>query len=192
LDGDDMTNAGNRLMTQAELGRLLDVYGGDRSRWPAEARAAAGHLVARDREAAARLAEAEALDRILERAPLPSLAREAALIDRIVAAALRSPRVVPAEGQAAAPHFEPLVRPANDPRGGAVAHGSARVRAFASSGVNQMAGLLAACLALGVYLGVSNLVQGTIPLVAEMTGIVLTGSNGALLAQVDALDEDLL
>ena len=45
-------------------------------------------------ERAGSLAEAEALDRVLERAPLPSLAIEAALAERIVAAAQRSPRIV--------------------------------------------------------------------------------------------------
>ena len=48
-------------MTIAEFERLLDVYGSDRTRWPVEARASAGHLVARDRAARRLLAEAEAL-----------------------------------------------------------------------------------------------------------------------------------
>ncbi len=55
------------------------------------------------RKARRLLAEAEALDRVLERAPLPALAIEAALADRIVAAAQRSPRIVKiAAAQAAA------------------------------------------------------------------------------------------
>ena len=72
----------NNSMTNADFERLLDVYGSDRTRWPVEARASAGQLVARDRAARRLLAEAEALDRALERAPLPSLAEEAALADR--------------------------------------------------------------------------------------------------------------
>src|SRR5262249_57354315 len=55
-----------------------------------------GRLVARDGTARRLVAEAEALDKTLERAPLPSLAAEAALADRIIAAARRSPRMVPA------------------------------------------------------------------------------------------------
>ena len=89
-----MKNTSNTGMTLADFERLLDVYGGDRTRWPAEARAAAAQLVARDARARGILAEAEALDRVLERAPLPSLAIEAALAERIVAAAQRSPRIV--------------------------------------------------------------------------------------------------
>ena len=68
-----MSNTSN-TMTIAEFERLLDIYGSDRTRWPVEARASAGHLVARDRAARRLLAEAEALDRALERAPLPTLA----------------------------------------------------------------------------------------------------------------------
>ena len=88
-----MNNTSN-TMTIAEFERLLDVYGSDRTRWPVEARASAGQLVARDRAARRLLAEAEALDRALERAPLPTLAQEAAIAERIVAAARRSPRIV--------------------------------------------------------------------------------------------------
>ncbi len=46
--GADMTNTSNTGMTLADFERLLEVYGGDRTRWPAEARAAAAQLVARD------------------------------------------------------------------------------------------------------------------------------------------------
>src|SRR5215470_16568610 len=89
-----MTGLGNS-MTLLEFERLLDVYGSDRTRWPVDARASAGQLAARDPAARRLLGEAEALDRVLERAPLPSLASEAALAARIVAAAQRSPRMVP-------------------------------------------------------------------------------------------------
>src|SRR5215470_13350834 len=88
-----MTGLGNS-MTLLEFERLLDVYGSDRTRWPVDARASAGQLAARDPAARRLLGEAEALDRVLERAPLPSLASEAALADRIIAAAQRTPRMV--------------------------------------------------------------------------------------------------
>ena len=88
-----MISLGN-TMTLPEFERLLEVYGSDRTRWPVEARASAGQLTARDPAACRLLIEAEALDRILVRAPLPSLASEAALAERILAAAQRSPRMV--------------------------------------------------------------------------------------------------
>ena len=89
-------------MTLPEFERLLEIYGSDRTRWPVEARTSAGQLTARDPAACRLLLEAEALDRILERAPLPSLASEAALAERIIAAAQRSPRMVRTEGVASA------------------------------------------------------------------------------------------
>ncbi|MBO0765496.1 MAG: hypothetical protein J2P50_13030, partial [Hyphomicrobiaceae bacterium] len=58
----------------AEFEGLLDIYGADRTRWPADARAAAAHLAARDVDACQLLAEAKALDRVLQSAPVPALA----------------------------------------------------------------------------------------------------------------------
>jgi hypothetical protein len=181
-----MTNTSN-TMTIAELERLLDVYGSDRTRWPVEARANAGHLVARDRAARRLLAEAEALDRALERAPLPTLAQEAAMAERIVAAARRTPRIVAGAGvEAGRPpvtvgdnivQLPALRRP--------------RQWLSAKTAFGGVASALAASLALGVLLGLSNLSQGLLPAVEQMTGIAL-GSNGAVVAQVDLLDEDLL
>lgn len=181
-----MTNTSN-TMTIAELEQLLDVYGSDRTRWPVEARANAGHLVARDRAARRLLAEAEALDRALERAPLPTLAQEAAMAERIVAAARRTPRIVAGAGVEAG---RPPVT---------VGHNIVQLPALrrprqwlsAKTAFGGVASALAASLALGVLLGLSNLSQGLLPAVEQMTGIAL-GSNGAVVAQVDLLDEDLL
>jgi hypothetical protein len=176
----------NNNMTIAEFERLLDVYGSDRTRWPVEERACAGQLVARDRTARRLLAEAEALDRTLERAPLPSLAKEAALADRILMAARRSPRMVAAgkvEAVGGAGRQAGNVVPLPASRG----RGPARSRtAFGSA-----AGVLAASLALGVFLGLSNLSQGVLPALEDVTGITL-GNGGHVVAQVDLLDEDLL
>src|SRR5712671_4438213 len=138
-----MTSMSNNTMTIADFERLLDVYGSDRTRWPVEARASAGQLVARDKAARRLLAEAEALDRTLERAPLPSLAGEAALADRILTAARRSPRMVPTV-KTDAPLMTPraidnVVRLPNPP---ARSHWLTRT-AFGSSA----AGMLAASLA---------------------------------------------
>jgi len=173
----------NNGMTIADFAHLLDVYGSDRTRWPVEARACAGQLVARDKAARRLLAEAEALDKTLERAPLPSLAAEAALADRIIATARRSPRMVPAANMSAA--GRPRVA-SNVVR----LHGLARPR-WLPTGLASAAGMLAASLALGVFLGVSNLSQGMVPVLEDMTGISL-GVQTRAVAQVDLLDEDLL
>jgi hypothetical protein len=181
-----MSNTSNTTMTIAEFERLLDVYGSDRTRWPVEARAGAGQLVARDRAARRLLAEAEALDRALERAPLPSLAKEAELAERIVAAARRSPRMVPTFRSETAGRD-------NGPAGRNVV----RLRTWRGPpqwltrpAMGGAAGVLAASLLLGVFLGLSSLSQGVVPVLEQMTGIHLPG--GQVVAQADLLDEDLL
>jgi len=169
-----MTNATNDDMTLAEFERLLDVYGSDRSRWPVTARASAGQLVARLAVARRLLAEAEGLDRVLERAPMPTLAREAALAERILVAARRSPRMV----AAAAPGPTGVPAPAAAPPVQRWPFGSA-------------AGALAASLMLGVLIGLSSLSQSILPALEQMTGITLSSPPTGV-AQVDLLDEDLL
>jgi hypothetical protein len=179
--GADMSNNPSNTMTIDEFERLLDVYGSDRARWPVEARAGAGHLVARDQAARRLLAEAEALDRTLERAPLPTLAQEAAIAERIVAAARRTPRIVSvARGEVGRPAtVRDAVQPASE---------SAQPRWLATrTAFGGLAGALAASLVLGVLLGLSNLSQGVVPAVEQMLG-----SSGSVVAQVDLLDEDLL
>jgi hypothetical protein len=174
-----MTHSGNN-MTIADLEHLLDVYGSDRTRWPVDARAGAGQLATRDKAARRLLGEAEALDRVLERAPMPSLAREAALADRIISAAQRSPRIVRLE-EASAPAgtSENVIR-----------WPGARSRSqWLRSDAGRVAGLFAASLLCGIYFGLSNLAQGALE---DVAGITLGTSSGPTLAQLDPLDEDLL
>jgi hypothetical protein len=173
-----MTSMSNTSMTLAEFERLLDIYGGDRTRWPIEARAAAAHLVARHRDARRLLAEAEVLDRVLESAPLPALAIEAALAERIVAAAQRSPRIVTIGG-AGPPRVEK-------------APGLPAVRAAATRPPLLhrkvgAAGLLVASLMFGVVIGRTSLPQQVLPELAELAG--LSSDNLSRLAQQE---EDLL
>jgi hypothetical protein len=183
-----ITIMSNSNMTLAEFERLLDIYGGDRARWPTEARAGAAQLVAREGTARRLLAEADALDRALERAPLPTLASEAALADRIVAAAQRSPRMVPSTHAAT----ETTVT-AQTGRGQVIRWPRARTRwgDLARSQTGRAAGLLAACLLFGVFIGLINPPQGMLPVMAEMTGLSLD-SSGYTLTQLDGLDEDLI
>jgi hypothetical protein len=178
----DMTNKNISSMSLADFEWLLDVYGGDRARWPAEKRAAAAQLVARDGEARRLLAEAEGLDRVLERAPLPALAAEAALADRIVAAAKRSPRVVSIAPRwsGRASQAQVLASAPRPVRRGwmGFAHGRA-----------SAAGFLAASLIGGVLLGLSSPPQSVVPQLADLVGLDRSGYN---LAQVDPFDEDVL
>jgi len=171
-----MTGLGNS-MTLLEFERLLDVYGSDRTRWPVDARASAGQLAARDPAARRLLGEAEALDRVLERAPLPSLASEAALAARIVAAAQRSPRMVPAAEPLATDEARSRAL-AGRPRA-TVVELAQRRRWLHRSPAGRAAGLLAACLMLGVFLGAAAVPQPLIPALEDFTGISMGNANPA-------------
>jgi hypothetical protein len=159
-----MTTMSNMSMTLAELGQLLDVYGADRGRWPANMRAPAAQLVARDVEARRLLAEATALDRVLESAPMLALEVEAALAERIVAAAQRSPRIVKLEesrpAAAAATPLKAAALPAVKP---------GRRRPWLLGREARAVGFLAASLVVGVVLG-TELTPQILPELADMAG----------------------
>jgi hypothetical protein len=184
-----MANTSEDDMTLPEFERLLEVYGSDRSRWPVAARASAGQLVARTAAARRLLAEAECLDRVLGRAPLPTLAREAALAERILTSARRSPRMVPAVAGAAQPTARTV--------GGVAPNGGLRTqpRWLASKAAfGSAAGALAASLTIGVLIGLSSVSQSILPAVEQMIDMTLstTSTAGTQGSQVDLLDEDLL
>lgn len=177
-----MTNMSNTGMSLVDFERLLEVYGGDRTRWPAEERAAAAQLAVRDEKARRVLAEAEALDRVLERAPLPSLAVEAALAERIVAAAQRSPRIVKTATRQSSVVALPDSRALPAQR-------SASWKQRLLRGDVRAASVLAASLVMGIFIGLSNVPQNVVPALAD-----LASNNGGAygLAQIEPYDEDVL
>lgn len=69
------------------LKALLEVHGGNRERWPSAARDEIEQLVVCDPQAAGIVAEARALDRLLDEAPALAADRLSHLADAIVAAA---------------------------------------------------------------------------------------------------------
>jgi hypothetical protein len=166
-----MTSTSNTSMTLAEFERLLDVYGADRTRWPADARAAAALLAARDEQASRLLAEAEALNRVLQSAPVPALAVEAALAERIVAAAQRSPRMVKLPAALAADGAAPLEAAAAPAGAAGKARrlGGGRMRLWSREA--GAVGLLAASLFVGVVIGHSKLSPQLLPALADMAGL---------------------
>jgi hypothetical protein len=190
-----MTSMSNKGMTMAELERLLEVYGADRARWPAEVRAAAAQVVAASAEARRLLAEAEALDRVLERAPVPGLAAEVALAERIVAAAQRSPRIVALPGahrsaEEASPGEAALVlaRAAGASRRRQRPSGPGRWGPRLLSREMGAAGLLAASLAMGVVIGNLSLPPQLLPALADMAGL---GPSRDSLVKIAIYEEDL-
>lgn len=77
-----------------KLEAALDTYGADRTRWPAPLRLSLSGLIAGNPDAHQMLKDAEAFDRLLDKAPQYDAARLDKLSDRIIAAAERQPRLV--------------------------------------------------------------------------------------------------
>lgn len=180
-----MTTNDKRAEDRQALERLLDVYGADRTRWPARERLRFAGLVSEDRAAARLVDEADALDRLLDLAPRTSEVRMHALKERIVAAAVRSGHgglaVVPAHASA-----------------GEKLRGWARLPALGLSGSEwPAAALLAASMVLGVLLGSAGTFDSTMQEVAEATGFSRTADTSQLALGEDvdgqtSTDEDFL
>ena len=183
-----MTKMDKRAEDREALERLLEIYGADRTRWPARERLRFAGVIGDDKVAARMLAEAGALDRLLEQAPRANGADIDALKERIMAAALRSgpPQLaVVASGQPASGRVMPVLgrRPA--------------FAAMFGRGEWPAAALLAASLVLGVMLGSAGTFDATMQEMAEVTGLTSAPSDTSQLALGEEIegqqpDEDLL
>jgi hypothetical protein len=168
------------------LEHLLEVYGADRTRWPARERLRIAGFISEDGEARTMLAEAAALDRLLDLAPGAGKEREHALKERIVAAALRTSDkklVAVPTGPAASTGRRPgwSMRPA--------------LARTASTNSLPAAGLLAASLVLGVLLGSAGTFESAMRDVADVTGFATAGESSQLALGEDVIvssDEDIL
>jgi hypothetical protein len=183
-----MTTKDRRAEDRQALEHLLEVYGADRTRWPARERLRFASLVAEDDAARHLLAEATALDSLLDLAPKASAAREHALKERIVAAALRQ----------TGPKFAVVARATEDAGAGwkAWVRRPSLSRAPASSGW-AAGGLLAASLVVGVLLGSAGTFDTAAQQMAEATGyatsVTETSSHLALGDEmVSTSDEEVL
>lgn len=157
-----------------KLEAALDTYGADRTRWPAPLRLTLSGLIAGSTEAQRMLRDAEAFDRLLDKAPQYDASRLGQLSERIASAAERQPRLV-------------SDRPASATETAARPGFLRRHNGFAATA-------LAASLVLGIFAGQLNVFNST-------ADVLLGGSsNGATtgrqVAQTDDadsfLDEDLL
>lgn len=180
-----MTKKHRQVEDREALARLLEVHGADRTRWPARERLRFASVIIEDKAAARLLAEAEALDRLLDKAPRPSEAGIDALKERIMAAALRShePRLAVVAGS----------KPASVrtwPAQWRAPELAARVAEWPAAAV------LAASLVLGVVLGSAGTFDATMQEVAQVAGFGNGTSEGSQLALGDdtygQTDEDLL
>lgn len=179
-----MTKKYREAEDREALARLLEVHGADRTRWPARERLQFASVISEDKAAARLLAEAQALDRLLDKAPRPSEAGIDALKERIMAAALRTrePQLTVITGS----------KPASVRTWPAQWHRPALAARFAEL---PAAAVLAASLVLGVMLGSAGTFDATVQEVAQVAGFGST-SDGSQLALGDEAygqtDEDLL
>lgn len=168
-------------MTQAtELAALvnrLEVSGADRTRWPAQERLRFAPLISGSEEARRLLAEAAALDRLLDKAPAANPAKFDHLIDRIVAAAQ-------AEGQPRADNVVPIASARR-------AQAAAAKRPVHQRSSWRAAALLAASLVVGAFVGTSGLLRSAVPSLgseydvaeADATELVIDGNRSSLIAE---------
>lgn len=148
-----MTSREERQREMERLQYLLDVYGGDRDRWPPAERQAVARLLEYDRQAQQLVREACALDLMIEGSHLRSPQRPnsdvlANLSDRIFAQALAEKKQVQSAN---------LVRA-----------GSSQTKP--QSRLWRAASLLAACLVLGILVGRSGVLLPPGEQVAEVAG----------------------
>lgn len=166
MDEASMTSKNESTAALAELAALLDVWGGEPTRWPPRVRLRIAELSATGPDAHELLAQARALDRLLD------LARDAgadvppaevsALADRIVATAMSDMARVP-EPAPPAPAADNVVSLTVRARP-AVAHPLPGSRWHA-------AGLMAASLLAGIYIGGSLNLAPVLQEMAEVVGI---------------------
>lgn len=181
-----MTENKNRESNGLEaLERLLATHGADRTRWPAPERLRFAPLLSASALARRKLAEAEALDRLIDLAPEPRTNRSA-LAERIVAAA---------SAEAARAQVIRL------PQRGGLSSAASRAAAFGrmNLGAGQWAGgaLLAASLVLGAFIGTSGTFSSAIqPLTVAASGESETEADASQVAfgidGVGLFEEELL
>jgi hypothetical protein len=146
-----MSNTNTETMiSAADLQRVVDAYGADRTRWPAPDRLRFAAFIASDARARAIMTDAETLDRLLDSAPTVSGAREHALAARIVASVPGSVVAVPAMS---------------------VVTMQRRPTRMMAALRRPAAALLAASLVLGIVVGASGISGSALNVVAETFGV---------------------
>jgi hypothetical protein len=185
-----MATKDTRAKDRQALACLLEVYGADRTRWPARERLRFASFICEDEAARRLVAEGAALDALLDRASRASEEREHALKERIVAAAMRSGErklaVVAGHGAGSAARLAAMLP--------VWAHRPSFTK-VTTRAEWPAAALLAASLVVGVVLGSAGTFDTTVQQMAEATGFA-TASEFPQLALGEEImtitDEDLL
>ncbi len=181
-------------LTVDRFGSLLEVYGGNLARWPAQQGLAAHALLQESAEARSRLAEAQALDRVLDKASAPDPRRLRRLADRIVAEAAAG-SIRRDVGHQSAPGRDEGARVIQLPlpkKAGARAQPDVPVVAprLAQPPRRQWraAAALAASLLMGIVIGLTDIAETTTLGVASLGGTSASDTETILSAL--QLDED--
>lgn len=184
-----MVEKNERVQELAELERVVTAFGADMVRWPANARPRLERLILESAAARAIVAEARALDRMLDAAPRVAVAAERALVDRIMAAATATattPATVSAAESRPTARADviPLPRrpaPAPSPSVSVMQRASWRA-----------AMAMAASLVAGIYLGGNISVTPVLQDFADALGIAIDLDATSIAMMDDAGDEDTL
>lgn len=171
-----MSNQSESALRLQELSHLLEIYGADKNRWPAADRIRLSSFIAIDPRAKAALAEAAALDRLLDMAPVVSSERERVLAERILAAvAATNP------SPSLASNVVPF--PASTKTAMPFLRGQAR---------HAVGALLAASLVLGIFAGTSGQLSSTVEYVAVAVGLTDDESELAFYTEPSTSAEEAL
>lgn len=193
-DKDHHGKPGNDPRELEALRQLLDVHGADRTRWPARERLRFATLPGGNQAARRLTAEAEALDRLLDRAPVTSEQRRLALAERILARAIHegcpeaeAPRAVQ---DSVAPSAEPRGATADDfPRPSRHLASAARFSARRMAGGWPAATLLAASLLVGVLAGAAGVVSPALQSLPGLASLEAAGNASSSASAVAAWDD---
>jgi hypothetical protein len=158
----------------AALSDRLEISGADRTRWPAQERLRFAALIAGSEEARRMVAEAAALDRLLDSVPGVDPTRLDGLIGRIVNAA-----------EAEGPPRDNVIDFAGARRGPAITPQRAPLHRRSNW---QAAALLAASLFVGAFVGTSGILGSGVPALsgeydvaeADVTDLLIGGARGLL------------
>lgn len=179
-----MTSTNENATPLAELAHLLDTWGGERTRWPANVRLRVTELSASGPEAHRLLVEARALDQLLDvaRDAPAALSAQAtrSLADRILAAA---------QAETSAPGVALPTRPSAE----VIALSRRKAVAPAQALHNRWpaAGLIAASMLVGIYFGGSINLAPVLQELAEVAGLSAL-VDPSLAANGDDLGEEEL
>lgn len=181
-----MTSTTEQAEPMAELTRLLETWGATPARWPPHVRLRIEQLSTAGAEASAALAEALALDCVLDRvgdAPATlSPAKASALADRIVMAALAEETVRPVAPSAIGATAQ-VIQLSTRPR---VPYAAPAGRRW------QAAALMAASLLAGLYLGGNLNLAPVFQELADAIGLSTLIDPTQIALGEDLSDEDAL